>query len=149
MADKQKIVKIPLPAPVLESDLKYPSYATTGDESQHFAKGLANTQFELWYTERFGWCIPTLLISSGRRMNTTDRTYAIAIKDKQLVRIGKGPHVLRQVTVYITEARKEVLLPMLVLLEEGQVKSGDTRDRISTRRANTINRRDFRSFLGF
>lgn len=120
---------IKLPKEIKVSDLKYPSWKS---------KDRLATSFELWFTERFEWCIPTLLISraSRRSSQTTDRTYGIAL-DGQIVRIGRGPHVLKTVTVYVKESRKEKLQKFLDLKLKGEQGAGEIRDNISTRRANS------------
>lgn len=128
---------IPLPSLVKEKDLKYPSYKSK-------VKHLYDKDFEMWYTERFGWCIPTLLISRARRgANVQDRTYGISLKG-ETVTMGKGPHVLRTINVYVTEANLNRLQTLVDLKDQGQGKAGDIRDRISTRRMNTMSRRSDR-----
>ena len=107
-------------------------------------------EFEMWYTNVMGWCIPTLLIrnaSARQRMNayskgmaSSDRTYAISLDGKPC-RIGMGPHVLRQIHVYVTQAREAALRPYLELLGKGEITSNEIRDRISTRRAQGSERR--------
>jgi hypothetical protein len=57
------------------------------------------------------------------------------------VTMGKGPHVLRTVTVYVRNGRKDALQKFLDLKVQGEAKAGDIRDRISTRRAQTALRR--------
>jgi hypothetical protein len=123
----KKEVQVKLPDGVLVSDTKYPGL---GEEQDY------NSMFDLWYTERFGWCIPTLLISSGRKVNMPDRTYATTL-DGEPVRIGKGPHVKRTVKVYVRLSRKEALQKFIDLKLAGQETSNDIRDRISTRRLRT------------
>jgi hypothetical protein len=125
-----------LPTGVLKSDLARPSY----DSSVKLYKGESGhdyneSQFELWFTTGFGWCIPTLSISRARRANTTDRTYAVRVKDGAAVRIGKGPHVTECVTVYVRMSRLKSLKPFLELRLKGQGDAGQIRDRISSRRA--------------
>jgi hypothetical protein len=145
-----KTNSIALPTPVIESDLARPKdyklQATEHWDAPHYTTYGGPIQFELWYTERFGWCIPTLEIRglSARlrsRGAQTRRTYGISIKDGQLVRMGIGPHVKATHTVYVKKSRLEALRPLLDLMVEGSGKAGDCRDRISTRRANTMLRR--------
>jgi len=119
---------IDLPKGILASDLKYPKW--DAPESERYA-----TQFELWYTERFGWCIPTLFISKARRgSNVNDRTYGISVTG-QIVTMGKGPHVLKTVMVYVKKSRQDALKSFLDLKTKGEAEAGQIRDRISTRRA--------------
>ncbi len=126
---------IPLPPEVKDKDLKYPSYKSK-------VKRIWDSDFELWYTERFGWCIPTLAISKARRgSGYQDRTYGISLSG-ETVTMGKGPHVLRTVAVYVTESNVKRLQKFISLKESGTGKAGDIRDRISTRRANTMARRN-------
>ena len=58
-------MKINLPVGIQESDLKYPSYKSK-DSVARFNFGTETfeelAKFDLWYTEKMGWCIPTLLI---------------------------------------------------------------------------------------
>lgn len=142
-----------LPAPIQKSDLIRPKYDATGEDKQAHdgAYGTYGNplEFELWYTERFGWCIPTLLIGSASARNRRgsgpaiqDRTYAVAVKDHQMCRMGMGPHVLATVHVYVTVGRLNALQPFLDLRNKGLASAGDTRDRISTRRAQTSARRN-------
>lgn len=133
--------KITLPDGVVESDLKYPDFKSK-DKLAHIKVGseewaYETAQFELWYTESMGWVIPTLLISrAGRRapVGTTDRVYATTLDGKPC-RVGRGPHVLRTVTVYVRESRLPALQKYLDIRNAGSVTSNEIRDRISSRRA--------------
>ena len=58
------------------------------------------------------------------------------------VRIGRGPHVKHCVKVYVTKKRLEKLQWLIDLYDSGQEGANETRDRISTRRARTANRRN-------
>jgi len=150
---------IDLPEGVKLRDLKSPlalnRLARWFDEQIGFAQP---AMFEMWYTERFGWCIPTLLIRhAGHRARMTDasiadRTYAVRIPPDGLalgtsgridegdtrpidvLRVGAGPHVLARVTVYVAPTRSKELLPFLELRKAGSAKAHEVRDRISTRR---------------
>jgi hypothetical protein len=122
MNDKLQLPKdIKLPKGILKSDLKYPNY------KQH----VYEDDFELWYTDRFGWCIPTLLIGRNRH---GERTYATTLTGKS-VRIGGGPHVRVRVKVYCRKLRKKALAPFVATRDAGQITSNNIRDSISTRRA--------------
>lgn len=128
---------IKLPDGINETDLKWPSWESTKDNEENRVVD----NFELWFTQGFGWCIPTLLISkASRRSSMSNRTYAVTL-DNQPVRIGKGPHILRTVTVYVKSRRKNDLQKFLDLKESGSQTAGNIRDRISTRRAQTALRR--------
>lgn len=128
--------KIELPEGIIESDTVRPAW----DSKTKMAKGpdgYGVLEFQLWYTERFGWCIPTLLIGKARRAGTQDRTYATTLKG-ETVRIGMGPHVLATHTVYVKESRLAKLQKFVDIMNAWAGRAGDIRDRISTRRANTI-----------
>lgn len=125
---------IQLPDEIQARDLEYPSWESRKNNDDNRIV----EQFEMWFTERFGWCIPTLFISKARRgSGMNDRSYGVAL-DGTVVTIGKGPHVLKTVTVYVRQRRLEKLQKFLDLKKTGEGKAGDIRDRISTRRANTI-----------
>lgn len=119
-----KVNDIPLPKGILKTDLKYP---------KNYKNHVYGKDFELWYTERFGWCIPTLLIGRKRGRNTTDRTYATTLDGKP-VRIGNGPHVKATVQVYVTKKREKALQTFVEIHTKGAEVSNEIRDRISTRR---------------
>jgi len=121
--DGSSIAKHKLPAGVTDADFVYP---TAGHDY--------DSDFELWYTERFGWCIPTLLIGK-RRGADTRRTYAVRVSTGELVRIGQGPHVLETLKVYGRKTKSKAMKALLDIKAKGEVKAHDTRDRISTRRA--------------
>jgi hypothetical protein len=136
-----------LPVGILLTDLNYRDLNYRVTDDKHIG------DFELWYTERFGWCIPTLLISKGnshtRSRGLAERTYGIAIKDSQAVRMGMGPHVKERHTVYVYESTQPRLQKYLDLQAKGQEIAGDTRDRISSRRMATARRRaDWGGLLG-
>jgi hypothetical protein len=150
-------IKRTLPVPVIPDDLVRPGYDSKikmvreeYGQTKYTQYG-GQIEFELWYTERFGWIIPTLQIAAvtarrAARGATLRRTYAIAIKDGALVRAGFGPHVLEHHTVYVKASRLDALTPLLDLAVKGEADAGDCRDRISTRRAQTAMRRS--SFMG-
>ena len=147
-----------LPKGVLKADLVRPKWDQTNAAMQT-AKGKdgcewSKHEYKLWYTERFGWVIPTLLISKSRN-GTSDRYYGITVGDGstygdrkkgQQVRIGCGPHVLTQCTVYIKSKRQSKLQFLIDLYNDGQVSANDTRDNISTKRARTAARRQHYSW---
>ena len=128
--------EIALPKEIKVKDLKYPSWKSK-------VKHLYESDFEMWYTERFGWCIPTLFISRARRgSNMQDRTYGVPINDpSSTITMGKGPHVLRTIQVYVTSANLSRLQKFVDIKVKGQGNAGQIRDNISTRRANTMARR--------
>lgn len=149
---------IPLPKPLIDIDVapnsfdKRTKYASESYDAPKYTQYGGVVEFDIWYTERFGWCIPTLGIRGISRRGrgagiTTARTYAIAIKDGQQVRVGHGPHVLATHRVLVRESRLAVLTPLLELMIQGQASAGDTRDRISTRRANSGRRGGYNDTL--
>jgi hypothetical protein len=124
---------IDLPKGILKSDLKYPT-----DYKDHSY----SDDFELWYTERFGWCIPTLLIAKARRgAKVPDRTYAVTLTNKETICVGRGPHVKSIVKVYVKKSRVSALQSFLDIKNSGECKAGEIRDSISTRRMNSMQRR--------
>lgn len=131
-----------LPAPLLESDAVYPDYKK-GEKTARDEQG-DMLAFQMYYTARFGWCICTLLIRNGSRRTPsaeTARFYGICVENRQLVSIGRGPHVLREVTIYVKESRKAALKAILDIRSEGIVKANECRDARSSRIAQTRSRR--------
>lgn len=126
--------EIKLPEGILAADLKM-DYKKDSEANDYPVD-----RFELWYTNGFGWVIPTLLINRARRGATADRTYAIAV-DGRGCRVGQGPHVLRQETVYVRPSRIAALQKYLDLKTKGEINANETRDRISSRRMATQARR--------
>ncbi len=127
---------VKLPAGILESDLMRPAW----DSEEKLAKeadGWTSMQFDIWYTAKLGWVIPTLLIARAgahSRPGAMDRTYATTLQGSPC-RVGLGPHVLAHFTVHVREARLAALKPYVDLRNAGQVTSNEIRDRISSRRA--------------
>jgi hypothetical protein len=137
-----------LPSYIKPSDLIRPKwdsnkpgdslYRDSGDESLP-----SYLEFELLYTERFGWVVTTLLIArAGRRdpAGTTDRSYAISLAEGDQCRVGRGPHVKATATLYGRKSERERLAPFFKRYVEGLTGAGDTRDRISTRRMQSARR---------
>ena len=140
----------PLPAPLLESDAARPKY-TAADKLAYDEYG-QSLSFQMYYIARFGWCICTLLIRKGSLRSSTASTarfYGIAVEDRQLVRIGRGPHVLREVTIYVREKRKAALKSILDIKSEGEVRANECRDTRSSRIAQTHLRRFGIGSLGY
>lgn len=134
---------IKLPKNVLQGDLTYPRTPYDAPDDVRAAKRVVST-LTLYYTARFGWVITTLEISRARRgsAHQTDRSYGIAVKDQQAVRVGSGPHVLKSITIYVREERREALQYLIDLHEKGMAVAGDARDRRSTRALNSRMSRD-------
>src|ERR1700747_2559427 len=114
-----------LPPDVLKSDTVYPKW--NGTKRQRVLHTLT-----FYKTQRLGWVITTLHIAKARRPGTSDRSYCVGI-DGSLCRAGRGPHVLSEVTVYVTEKRLSKLQKYVDLHEKGLAAAGDVRDRISSR----------------
>jgi len=137
--------EIDLPEGIKKSDLKYPAdyknYARID-----MGKGYEESSFELWLTQGFGWVLPTLQIGGSGRAFGTRRTYGITLKDKKLVSVGRGPHVLKTITVHLTKDNLERVKPYIELYTKGMQEAGSYRDSLSSRRANSRMRR---SYIGY
>ena len=129
-----------LPKGILKTDLKYPKWNAKNKANRQAVNGYRSMNFEIWYTTGFGWCIPTLTIRNARGPSDTRRTYATRIDTGGIVRIGRGPHVTAVHTVYVKVGRLEKLQKFIDMQYEGQAKSGEIRDDISTRRLRRSNR---------
>jgi hypothetical protein len=116
----------PLPEGILKADLKDVKWE---DQPKDYDK----RYFELWLVTGFGWVIPTLSIGS-RRSTYGNRTYAVTIEG-QVVRVGRGPHVLAMHTVHVSKKTAARLEKFFELRLKGQGDAGQIRDRISSRRA--------------
>jgi len=125
-----------LPAGMISKDVTRPSWK---DKEQADWK----LQFELWYVEGTGWVIPTLPIANAKRgsLYDTRRTYAIGVNDSKIYTVGRGPHVKTTVEVYVRPSRVTALQKFLDIKNKGLESAQTIRDRISTRRSNTILRR--------
>lgn len=140
-----------LPAGILKIDLEYPSYKS---KNKLVYEGEHRGHLTFHKVADRGWVIATLPISAGRK-GFAARTYAIEVEKKpysdehQIVTVGNGPHVLSTVEVYVTTNRLKALQPFIDIFNKGLVTAGTIRDRISTRRANTVARRSGDGFGGF
>jgi hypothetical protein len=127
-----------LPAPLQKGDTVYPTDANRLGWEERKALGLEDLHsLRLYEAKGCGWVICTLHISNPRRgsANQTERTYAIGLKDEKVYTVGRGPHVLREVEVYIRKDNLERLKPLIDLHRKGMEMAGGIRDRISSRRA--------------
>jgi hypothetical protein len=148
MSDAQlrKLGIVPLPAGVDWSDLEYDYKRRDRYVMDHLG---CRESFEIWNTERFGWCIPVLLIRNASRRARArgvecDRYYAISL-DGQLCTIGHGPHVKARHTVYVLKSKLAKLQKYLDLRAKGSEQANTARDIRSTRvtartRGGLINR---------
>lgn len=125
-----------LPAGIKQSDLQMKSWKDMAYDSD--GNGNNTNHFELWLVkdikEGLTWFIPTLLISKNNRNSYGSRTYAVDLSGR-LCRIGKGPHVVQTLTVYLKKNNIIRLQKYLDLKKNGSEKSNQVRDRISSRRA--------------
>lgn len=126
--------KTELPPLIRETDQKYP----TGKDGIDYTCGNHGT-LTFYNTTAFGWCIATLPISAGRR-GQPERTYAIKL-DGTGCRIGNGPHVTKVLTIYVKKSRVKALEKYINLYLEGMARAGTVRDRISSRRAEGVEKR--------
>lgn len=131
---------ITLPDGILKSDMVYPKWKS----ARVLATKVGNFgRLTFHYTEKFGWVIATLPISVAKRgSGLADRTYGVqvvkqAYGDHTIVTVGKGPHVLSTIVVYVTEKRLAKLQKYVDIYNEGLGDAGKIRDRISSRRAQT------------
>lgn len=132
---KPKTPEQDLPPDVLPDDLKYASGMSYEDSNLLTQKvgEYENRTLEFYQTTGFGWVLCTLPITGGKR-GRADRTYGVDLKG-QTCRVGNGPHVLQQVTVYVTLKNLSRLQKYVDLKIKGLTRAGEIRDRISTRRA--------------
>lgn len=143
-----KKTPVDLPPEITEADTKYTNTAAKIDwsdkkaaaayyaEQEALRKTLGETPsyFTFYKTAAFGWCLMTLDISKGKRGNA-DRSYGVVVADGKVCRCGNGPHVLKEVVVYLTPDNLERLKVYIDLWRKGMADAGTIRDRISTRRA--------------
>jgi len=142
----KKPAQIELPKGVKESDTKYTSRPKT-----FWTNRYTDAQREAWrrenesvhdlrlaYTERFGWCIRTLHISSGKM---SQRSYGVEIANGGIVTLGNGPHIKQEITVYVSNKRIKDLQYLVDLYNKGMEGANVCRDRRSTRAAQTRLRR--------
>ncbi len=82
-----------------------------------------------------GWVLCTLNLGGKGRAGQAERTYGIEVATEKVCRVGRGPHVLQTVTVYLSKANIARLQKYVDLHQKGLADAGQIRDRISTRRA--------------
>jgi hypothetical protein len=139
--------KLDLPPDVKEADTKWPSYK---ENSKPWRVGEnANLPYSLTFYKIKGrtsadWVICTLHISNPSRRQqgaVPARTYSIGIEDSKVYTVGRGPHVIAEVTVYLTADNIDRLRKYCDLYTQGMADASIIRDRISTRRAQGTLRR--------
>jgi len=133
---------VALPPGIRESDTKYrkgPADNAAYRKWMTTAGKMAEpSHLTLYYTARFGWVVTTLQISAKR--GSSDRSYGITLKGDQ-VRVGNGPHVIRELRVLVYQDRLRDLQQYVDLYNRGLASAHETRDIISTRRMNGAMRR--------
>ena len=85
-----------------------------------------------------GWVLTTLHISNPSRRQasgTPARTYGIGVADSKVYTVGRGPHVEKEVTVYLDSTNIDRLQRYADLWVKGMEDASAIRDRISSRRA--------------
>jgi hypothetical protein len=122
---------LPLPLGIIPSDLGYPK---TGDLDYAAGDHGRITLYEVDGRRGRYWVVCTLGIRRGQRSGQADRTYGVTV-DGSPVRVGIGPHVKQQITVWVRKNRRESLSKLLELHNQGLVVANQIRDRISSRRA--------------
>lgn len=128
-----------LPPGITADDLTFPKMGDAISYSEGKELGVPpERSLRLYYAKGFGWAICTLLIGSSR--SQPDRYYAITLEGKTC-RLGKGPHVTQEVTVYVKKSNVERLKKYIDLYNDGLSRAGQIRDRISSRRAEGQERR--------
>jgi len=133
----KKTEVLDLPPGIKASDCKPEQWKrslTWEERKQHGCE--EDTGLRFYKTTGFGWVLLTLHISKpGRRsVSQTDRSYGITL-DGKVVRVGKGPHVLKELLVYINKDNVVRLTKYIDLRNKGLGDAGQIRDRISSRRA--------------
>jgi hypothetical protein len=135
--------KTDLPPNVVAADLNYPSY----DKGQSlgyqqlrelFGADVYPAPMVFYKTKGLGWVLTTLHISNPSRRQsagTVARTYGIGVADQKVYTVGRGPHVEKEVAVYLSKANLERLTEYVELWKKGMADAGAIRDRISSRRA--------------
>lgn len=118
-----------LPPDVVPGDLKYPEWKDRAE--------CCLTSLTFYKTTGLGWVLCTLGIAkaTGKRAGRSDRTYAIQISNQKLCRVGFGPHVLKEVNVFLSKKNIKRLQKYIELRDKGLIDANTARDRISSRRA--------------
>lgn len=134
----QKAEQQGLPPDVVEADLSYDSSHRL--DWKELPEG---TTYHLTFyqvggegarSKQLRWVLCTLNIS-GKGKGQTERYYGIEVETQQVCRVGRGPHVVKVVTVYLSKKNLKRLQRYVDLHQSGLAQAGSIRDRISTRRA--------------
>lgn len=141
-----------LPEGVKASDLKPPHYEQALSWRQAEELALTGSCLYFYRTQSLGWVVLTLHISNPSRRQapgTAARFYATSLKDKKVYTVGRGPHVLEELTVYVSQDNLERLMPLIELHKQGLTDANQIRDRISSRRAQgALRRSEYGSLWG-
>lgn len=116
-----------LPQGVIAADLKYPGWDKVASDAGN--NGVLTFYLVNFRKGNEGWVLTTLPITGN------GRTYGTIVETGSPCRVGRGPHVLQTVQVYVSKARRAALQKYVDLHEKGMADAGQIRDRISSRRA--------------
>jgi hypothetical protein len=139
MATKKPVQMTELPPDVEPEDLKYPEPGRGLPWERRKELGLEDLYSLTFYRVRdLGWVLCTLHISNPSRKaaaGTTARTYGIGVADGKVYTVGRGPHVTKEVEVYLSGDNLDRLSRYVDLWKKGMEDASAIRDRISSRRA--------------
>lgn len=147
MKKSPKTPKAELPPDIVASDTVPPQFnrKTLRSYSELQGKGLPATLL-FYQTASLGWVLTTLHISNASsrqraRGIEAERYYAIGVSDSKVYTVGRGPHVKKEISVYIKPSNIDRLRKYLNLYAKGMEDANQIRDRISSRRAQGALRR--------
>jgi hypothetical protein len=135
---KMKKLNEELPVDVKESDLKYPEHGKGLPYKQLQELGMDYGSLTFYKTTGLGWVLTTLHISNPSRRQaagTAARSYGISVSDGKIVTVGRGPHVTKEIQVYLSQDNIDRMMKYVQLHQKGLADAGQIRDRISSRRA--------------
>lgn len=143
---KSKTTSQTLPNHVQKSDTVAPKWDSKEGLpfSEAIAVGLDDNRLRFYRTAANGWILLVLRISNASKRQapgTSDRYYGIGVNDSKIYTVGRGPHVLEELTVHLTKSNVERLRPLIDLFIKGNTDANTIRDRISSRRAQGALRR--------
>jgi hypothetical protein len=128
-----------LPPDVKAADLKFPEVGKDLPWERRKELGLEDLYGLTFYQVKgLGWVLCTLHISNPSRRASTGtpaRTYAIGVADGKVYTVGRGPHVTKEIEVYLSVDNLPRIQRYVDLWKKGMEDAGQIRDRISSRRA--------------